>query len=600
LVGRLADLRDASLTTQTEAEVRTVYHLLALYCPAGTRRPVDDMSVRELREAFAEGRGKGGLLHAGSQWCKPKDVFAGEHIFGRHRPFAPRLADLEPLWRALELREPDAADCLAVLRELAQSPLSAGDKATVLQTMRALAAKLDTMSPQLRTRLRGLPLWTGTAWCSNRPIFAFEDDALATQAATQVAVWQSGFSSFAELGDLLEALEVTALDLDDFLPTVLRGYGVVTGDHLRPQFALAVEHLRDELARGDQALHDSLLHVTWRELCMAQVIVQDGLKLAARATGTKPILVSADALMLREPLALVVRSEGHIGTADAGGRAVASLFSGDRQKVAWAWVSMWQRAVSGIPPEQILLSTDKDEEADEEGTERLIRLQGQAKIRGGRRGRMQPASISGRARARETSVTMQPLKDLNDYKPDEGTIVNPGQSGGGVIFESRDREAAARGRGSARTDGGRAPVASSRRRTVPAPVTDREQLALEAVLKALRLDPPQIGDLRKRHGLGADAMDELRQFYELKMESSGEFPKEVTLQGSQLDAAQDDKDFFLAVVAGLSDDSSELRVRFIFRPLDRLSVRIKGEAALSGVPDVEALEYRFTKEEPPA
>jgi hypothetical protein len=168
-----------------------------------------------------------------------------------------------------------------------------------------------------------------------------------------------------------------------------------------------------------------------------------------------------------------------------------------------------------------------------------------------------------------------------------------------VIFPTRDRNAAARSRQSARTGvgGEHGQGSGTTPRTVPAPVTDREQFALDAVRKPLRLDPPQIPDLRRRHGLGADAMDELRQFYELKMESSGEFPREVTLQGSQLDAAQDDDDFFLAVVAGLSDDDSELRVCFIFNPLDRLAVRIKGEATLSGVSDTEALEYRFKKDE---
>ena len=67
-------------------------------------------------------------------------------------------------------------------------------------------------------------------------------------------------------------------------------------------------------------------------------------------------------------------------------------------------------------------------------------------------------------------------------------------------------------------------------------------------------------------GLGADAMDEPRQFYEVKMTSSGEFPTEVMLQRSQVEAAWDIEDFFLAFVAELSEDSSELRVRFIFKP----------------------------------
>jgi hypothetical protein len=600
LVERLGQLRSAPLTAEAEAEAKTAYRLLALYCPPEGRRPVDDMSVRELREAFAGGRGKSGLLLIDGDWHPPKEVFAGEHIFGRHRPFVPRSTDLEPLWRALELREPDGADCIAVLRELSCAPLNPEDRGTVLQTMRSLAAKLDSISPQLRSRLRRLPLWTGDEWWSERPIYAFEDDSLAGQAASQVAVWESGFSSFAELESLFEALEVTALRLDDFTPVALDGHGVVTGDHLRPQFALAVEHLRDELARGDQALHDSLLAVTsWRELCTAPVIVQENLKLALRSNEPKAIIVSADALMLREPLALVVRSEGHVGTAGAGGRAISSLFSGDRQKVAWAWVSMWLRAGSGVAPEQILLSTDKGEDEEDQGTERLIRLQGQARTRGVRTSKGKGGGAAAGKSAETTTVTMQPLKDLSEYEPDEGTIVNAGQSRAGVILPTRDRKAAASSRRSARTGSGVKSGGGSTHppRTIPAPVTDREQLALDVVRKALRLDAPQIADLRKRHGLGADAMDELRQFYELKMESSGEFPKEVTLQGSQLDAAQDDDDFFLAVVAGLSDDSSDLRVRFIFNPLDRLAVRIKGEATLSGVPDIEALEYGFKKED---
>jgi hypothetical protein len=50
-----------------------------------------------------------------------------------------------------------------------------------------------------------------------------------------------------------------------------------------------------------------------------------------------------------------------------------------------------------------------------------------------------------------------------------------------------------------------------------------------------------------------------------------------------------------ADLVGLSADSDELRVRFIFNPLQRLAIRIKGEATVSGVPEVEALGYRFRR-----
>jgi hypothetical protein len=603
LVERLAELQDGPLTTEAEADARTAYRLLALSCPTDSRRPVDDLTVRELRERFAGRRGQAGLLLINGKWWAPRNVFSGEHIFGRHRPFAPRNPELGPLWRTLELRKPEAADCIAVLREIAKAPLDAEDKGTILQTIRTLAANIDSMSPQLRAQLGRLPLWTGTEWRFDRPIYAFEESALAVQAATQVYVWQSGFSSFVELNHLLELLDVVALRLEDFAPLEIGGNDVVAGDRLRSRFALAVDHLRDELARSDQLLHDSLLEVTnWRALSIARVVIQERLRITARVGEKKPIVLSAEAFMLREPLALIASTEEHVGAADAGGRAIASLFSGDRQKIAWAWASMWQKAGSGIAPEQILLSTDKNESEYDEDRGRLIRLQTQATTRGARKGQSKGVGGVVAGRALSEIVVVQPLKDLNEYEPDEGTVINAGESRAGVIFPTRDPAAAAVHRHLARTGveqqiGG---VAITTPRTVPSPVTEREQLALDAVRKALRLDTShQIADLRKRHGLGADAMDELRQFYEIKMESSGDFPKEVTLQGSQLDAAQDNEDFFLAVVAGLSDDSSELRVRFIFKPLDRLTLRIKGEATLSGISDVESLEYRFKKQQPP-
>ncbi len=43
--------------------------------------------------------------------------------------------------------------------------------------------------------------------------------------------------------------------------------------------------------------------------------------------------------------------------------------------------------------------------------------------------------------------------------------------------------------------------------------------------------------------MGADAVDELRQFYEIKMSSSSEFPDEVTLTQREVQAAGE-PDFF--------------------------------------------------------
>jgi hypothetical protein len=125
------------------------------------------------------------------------------------------------------------------------------------------------------------------------------------------------------------------------------------------------------------------------------------------------------------------------------------------------------------------------------------------------------------------------------------------------------------------------------------PVSTREQLAYDAVMAALALDEGEVADLRRRRGVGADALDELRQSFEIKMSSGGEIPNEVTLTPNEVERARTDSDFFLAVVAGLEEGAGELRVRFIFDPLNRLPLRLRSDLTFGGVRDAEALEYVF-------
>jgi len=118
---------------------------------------------------------------------------------------------LDPLWRILGIRTPDAQDCIAVLHEIATAPLASEDRATVLGTMRALAAHLASISPELRMQLRRLPLWTGRARVSKRPIYAIEDESLAAQVAEKIPVWMAGFSSLSDVEVLLDPLGVEVI-----------------------------------------------------------------------------------------------------------------------------------------------------------------------------------------------------------------------------------------------------------------------------------------------------------------------------------------------------------------------------------------------------
>ena len=209
-------------------------------------------------------------------------------------------------------------------------------------------------------------------------------------------------------------------------------------------------------------------------------------------------------------------------------------------------------------------------------------------------------------------VVVRTLKDISELEPNEGAIINVGLTKPGIIFPVASKvtrpEPGTPAAGAAEADtekgetGGTAadgkPLAPAPRRSVLPHVDEREQLAFDAVQAALSLNRPEILDLRARRGVGADAMDDLRQLYEIKM-ASGEMANEITLTKTEVEAAQD-PDFFLALVAGLEDKDVPLSVRFIFDPLRTLSQRITGDVTLSGLREVEALEYTFHKPEAPA
>jgi hypothetical protein len=605
LVGRLKELRATGIPdAKARKEVDQIYSLLALACPADQRGvTIGDMAVSEFRRAFRDN-----LVLVGKEWCSPQQLLAGPNIFGRWGRFAPSSQSLQCLWSLLQIRRPDAADCISVMREMSCKPLAATDQAVVLETMRCLAKEIEKTAPAVlqhtgttpgkqrvlgldnagaavRSQLRRMPLWTGICWTTSRPVYAVENVELAGQLGTQVPTWSHGFASLAELGELTDALGVTVLLADDFIPVSVTGCDVADNDDVRKLFMLAVSHLRDDLVRGDEALYKSL-EIRWDDLMLADVVVVPSLILVAQLPMGGELKISALAHVRRNPVAFLARSREDAGSADGGGRAISGLFKGDSQKVAWAWATMWQRAVAGQTATGLSLSSDAADEVTND-SERLLRLQGQAQVRAASKSKATVAQASQTV-ARQP-VIVRPLKDLNTLEPDEGKIINAGKSKPGVVLpaETTRRDA------SNRSAGYGAGTSSSGPRSVLPAASDREQLALDAVKMALRLNPEQIEDIRHRRGIGADAIDELSQFYEIKM-SSSEVPDEVTLTKSETDAASKE-DFFLAIVSGIEEQSVQLCVRFIFNPLKRLSVRLRGEMTLCGIREVEALEYTFSK-----
>lgn len=586
LIEQLQILKNQEITRAVEEESLLIYQLLVSALKREDPLPGERMSTAHLRNAFRAGRDGKGLLLTQGAWRSPEAVFQGPKIFGNRRVFAPYVEGLEPLWKALQIPLPSAKDAIAVLREIPSKKLSPADAGVMLTTLRFLAPKISSLSPQVRGKLKELPLWNGSHWTNDRPIFALEGDELAGSVPADVPVWRPGVTSFGDLEALLGAFEVTKLSLGDFRPISTSAHGFAEGEDIRQQFAAAVSLLKQEFIRADQSLLNGI-EVDWGDLVTANVAVDPELSVMAEPFPKQKISMTVSAYMCREPLVLIVRSPEIAGAAEGGGEAIASLFTGDRQKVAYAWSVVWQRAWNGDRADQIVIPKTQAEKATK--TNRLLELKRQSEGRQGKKTKEPSKGLS----IKLPPVQVRQLRDLDKLEPTSGEIVNTGKQSQGLVFSNRQSSINATRAFSRPEQSGSGQGGKIGARSVLPPTNDRESLALEAVRRALRLDAQQIVDLRNRRGVGVDAIDELRQCYEIKMSSGAAIPKDVTLTPSEVDAAKSDPDFFLAVVSGLEDGAGTLRVRFIFNPLRTLAMKINGGLTLTGVDEVEALEYEF-------
>jgi len=112
----------------------------------------------------------------------------------------------------------------------------------------------------------------------------------------------------------------------------------------------------------------------------------------------------------------------------------------------------------------------------------------------------------------------------------------------------------------------------------------------------LSSDRDDIVDIRTQRGVGADAMDHLKQFYELKV-SAAEEPESITLTNAELQRAKSTTDFFLVIVSGVEEGTdARPTVRIIPRPLDQLEQSVRGTMVLSGVREAKSIIYDLAPE----
>ena len=95
-----------------------LYRALASQIPGrGAPRRTGPLSLSALRLEFAKGDG---LIATNVGWRRPAVVRNGRAVFGSMQAFVPAVEGTDPLWKALGVHPPDAADAKGILQKLAR------------------------------------------------------------------------------------------------------------------------------------------------------------------------------------------------------------------------------------------------------------------------------------------------------------------------------------------------------------------------------------------------------------------------------------------------------------------------------------------------
>ena len=596
LIDRVKELRDdaeeqGGLTAaELRQEVAVVYKALAqsLTTPSFS----SDISADRLRREFQ----RHSLVLSNLGWHTPQSVLAGDPIFGEYRAFAPAVSDSGPLWNALKLREPSPQDCREVIREVAKQsgPPGEGEKTILLETFRALVAHPETGStPQARGSLARLPLWTSKGWVRGRPVYATADPVLAEGLRDHIPLWEPGgeLEQFRPLLERLRVEEIRAADAELRQPT-----DSYEDPELSGFFRSAVQQLQEDLGRNDPQLAESV-SISWDRLVGFSVRVHPALTLGVtvrQGSNARVYDVAVAAQVDSRQCTVLVSSPSELSRVDGGGRALATLFAGDPRRLAQAWRAACDRAEAGDEARPLELAEQRarrDMEQNESETESrrdAFRERTAAKHRGSRGRSVNPSTPtrlpSNGREDHEASAKSRLLVD-----PQSLRLIDPYgrvEDGAGSAPRKTNRSLQLV-KPSLGSEGPR-----NRSSLRGYSDLDKESVGEELLRMLLGSDRDEIADLRAQRGVGADAVDELRRFYELKV-SAGSEPDSVRLTNSEVQRALSTPDFFLIIVSGIEGVDARPTIRVIVDPLEQLQPTDSGAITLAGVHSAKSLIYDF-------
>ena len=292
-----------------------------------------------------------------------------------------------------------------------------------------------------------------------------------------------------------------------------------------------------------------------------------------------------------------VRNKSDLSTMDGTGRALAELFGGEPRRIAMAWRIACDRADAGREASPLELAEEwagrqqaENEEAIRNRTEALSeaiavrRRGGGTQARNGNGGSVPQKSFS------EGAENESPAPPRVLVEPEFLRVTDPDgridEGNEGTQKKKRRRNKLVEPSPKIKIPSNRVPVRAYSD-------LDRETVGMELLKRVLGSDLGGIDDIRSQRGVGADAVDELRRFYELKV-SAGPEPDQITLTNAEVQRALTTEDFFLVVVSGVEHSETRPSVRILVDPLKQLQPTDRGEITLSGVRSSTSLIYEFS------
>jgi hypothetical protein len=588
LIEKLDEVRDETPGDPVAAQdlAAPLYQALAANV-RGSR--LGQMSASAARNRFGR---DSGLIATNTGWRRPSVVLAGPAIFGDLRDFVPSVSGTEPLWTLLGIPRPTAAHAREVLTDLARKKrkLDANDRMIMLEALRLLATAPSAQLSQLRRS----PVWVSDRWLRKRPVYAISNPLIAHALKGRLPVWAPG-GALSQFEGLIDAFGLTRLGYPH--GQVLGAKTATYNPDLSQVFSRAVDNLRADLAMSDPSAEASLT-LSWETLAGFRVTVLPDLqvRLIEQTQGTDET-VALDAWLDPPAETFYVRDDSAAGKPSSGGYAIAAVFTGDSRRISHDWVAAWSAAAEGYRAEQITtaarLDAEQKKERDNAADERLRALNERGRTR--RKGASTKPTASPTENGKGTAApTTKPRPPRLLVSPDELELRNDdGELVGGTGPNGGNRRSRkTKSNGKPRDPDTTKPKQPATGGRGPQNYTDdeRQGVGMDLVRRVLGGDEDEVVDIRHQRNVGADAVDQLKNFLELKV-YSGPIPDDVSLTRAEFLRARQTEDFFLVVIGNVEQGDADPELRVITDPLSQLTMKPSGSVSLEGVRAAKALRY---------